>query len=114
MPLKSKYGVVTTDEIFPSMSLLFQLPCEFIQVTFRLVGILVKDSNSGEHGVSNKAMEKFKAEYMLNNNNAEVSIIRLASNSHSRHHFMRLGECSESPSKTWNECVKSNDKVIAP
>ena len=114
MPLKSNDGVVKTDTIFPSMSLLFHLPDEAIQVMFRLVSMLVKDSKSGECSVSNKAIEKFKAEHTSNNNNVEVSLIRLASNSHSRHYFMRLGNCSESPSKKWKECVKINDKAIAP
>ena len=73
------------------MSLFFQLPDEAIQVTFRLVVMLVKHSKSVEHSVGNKAIEKFKVEHMLNNNNAEVSLVRLVTNSHSRHCFMRLG-----------------------
>ena len=56
-PLKSNDRVVTADEIFPSMHLLFQLPDEAIQVIFRLVGMSVKDSKSIEHSVSNKATE---------------------------------------------------------
>ena len=59
--LISNNGVVTTDIIFPSMSLLFQLLYEAIQVMFRLADMLVKDSKRGEHSVSNKATEKFKA-----------------------------------------------------
>ena len=57
MLLKSIDGVITTDAIFFSMSLLFQLTDESIQVILRLVGVLVKDSKRREHSVSNKPTE---------------------------------------------------------
>ena len=52
---------------------------------FRLAGILVEDAKSEEHGVKKKGIAEFNDECMLNNNNIEASIIRLASDSHGRH-----------------------------
>ena len=80
----------------------------------RLVDTLFNDSKSGKRSVSNKSMEKFKEECVLSNNDAEVSLVRLASNSRSRHCFVRLGNCSESPNKVCSKHTKSNDEGTGP
>ena len=114
MPWKSNDESIPKCSVFLSTHSLFQLLDEAIRVTSVLVGVLVKDAKSEECCAKKKGIDQFKDERMLNNDNLEASLIRLASDSHSRHCFATLENCTESPSKIWNKCLKSNDNSIGP